>query len=509
MMAYDPATFSMLVLGGDDATAEASPFLWQLDASNDGPLRWTLLDDTRGGTVTPPSARTAGILALQKTSKSTAGSVTTYTQNLFQYTGDEDEARADADWLLARTMTESGADGVLVSGGTESWTSRVSSGTNTDFVTLTDDANQTLPSVAGWVAARPELLLGLPPHQDYVPSNAWGDWAWMWTTTKSAAEVQPHTDVPPPSDCLLFFGGTVVKDGGVDTNDTWIANFTGSPDGFPRWYEVFTTGSRPPPMSGHKMAVVKGELWLWGGYLCTTNGDTSAGGQECYNRDMYTLGINPHQNSTYLAWRVFRWADHPEQGALWPQERSWHTMNSYLDRYLIVFAGNVIDQSASTYWFNDVNLFDTVQMKWLSMPVRGTVPHIMWSQTTSVLEGKSRGQGDRLVNVGGCTNMWYMLDTWTLRIGEGIIASNCTLVGPRWRTPSSREHPPTSRYAPSTPRDSRSSGARGCSSPCSSADGTPRQVCWGKLTPSWKSWAPGCTRCPSPPRVANNMVATS
>jgi hypothetical protein len=110
-------------------------------------------------------------------------------------------------------------------------------------------------------------------------------------------------------------------------------------------------------------------------------------------------------------------------------------MNSYLDRYLIVFAGNVIDQSASTYWFNDVNLFDTVQMKWLPMPVRGTIPHIMWSQTTSVLEGKSRGQGDRLVSVGGCTNMWYMLDTWTLRIGEGIIASNCTLVGPAVENP--------------------------------------------------------------------------
>jgi len=427
MQAFDPGTFSMVIMHGDDASSNTSPLMWHLDASSDGELRWTQLDPAAGGT--PPAPRTSGVFALQNVKRTTAAGVTTYAQHLFQYSGDEDEARSEADWTLDRSMSRvSSGAGQFTQSDDDTWALR-----SGDVETLVD--GEVLPRSQGWLAANASLLADASAPQTYVPSMAWMDFAWMWTSTQPASAFQPHTDVPPPSEALLVFGGTVVADGGVDTNNTWIANFTGSTDGFPRWYEAFTTGERPPPMSGHKVAVVRGELWMFGGYLCTTDGDTSLGGQECYNRDVYTLGVNPHA-ANYLEWRVFRWVDHPEQAALWPRERAWHTMSAYQDRYLIVFAGNVIEQSASTFWLNDVSLFDCVRMRWLPLPVRGTLPHVMWSNSVSVLEGKSRGQSDRFVSVGGCTtNGWYMLDTWTLRLGEGIRAANCTLVGPAIEAP--------------------------------------------------------------------------
>lgn len=113
-------------------------------------------------------------------------------------------------------------------------------------------------------------------------------------------------------------------------------------------------------------------LWMFGGYTCTENGLSNGGGIACFPNSLYTLDINT-SSINYLTWSQFtsNANDH-----YWPEGRAWHSVNSWQERYIVVFGGSSIDQSSSQYYYNDVYLFDTQNMIWKSIPTRGKAPPV-------------------------------------------------------------------------------------------------------------------------------------
>jgi hypothetical protein len=99
-----------------------------------------------------------------------------------------------------------------------------------------------------------------------------------------------------------------------------------------------------------------------GGYSCNFFGANTVGGPDCYSSYMYVYNISA------AAWSVMQppAAASDPQRALWPSARAFHS-STLVDGKLWIFGGAYVDQSGSTFYYNDMFVFNTFTLLW-SLP---------------------------------------------------------------------------------------------------------------------------------------------
>ena len=239
-----------------------------------------------------------------------------------------------------------------------------------------------------------------------LPAIAWGTASWG-----DNAQSQ-----------LFLYGGTK-GDTGEDCAELWLLDLTASS---PAWVNVtaYTSGDIPPKLSGCRFRYnnATGLLVLMGGYSCTTDSVSGQqGGVACFSNSVWLL--NP---VTYV-WTGFH-DPNPGPSSTWPSPRAWHSTILYGSQ-LWVFGGQYVDSSLTVYYLNDVVVWDLRLQAWQTMAIKGTIPPVMWSQTSNLVTSPSDGL-PHMVIIGGCTSDDYYSDVYALKLNTAVLPSNCQAIGP-------------------------------------------------------------------------------
>lgn len=391
--AYDPISQSKVIFGGYDENAQLKDKLWYLDASLDNQIAW--LEQPYLPSSPIPAARYgSSVFVLTQPTNAAA-----YAQVLVSH----GNAQADPSNSSLYTPLD---DTWLLNMNLHTWTTAASASASASTLSMRV-SRQTNLSDSTWTDM--STMGSQPPPRQHA--------LLMGVSNTSSAFASRYT----PTHLLLFGGEDTL---GSDMNDLWLLDVTAA---VPVWQNITDqmTGVIPPPVSGHRGAVIQKKLYIFGGYICTQSSSQSSGGSGCFLDGIYVLDVD-FQSSTFLRWSIIPSSTDP--AIYWPVARAFHSLDAFSERYLILFGGTFVDSSASRYWYNTVEMFDTETKTWTLLSVRGRAPSIMSHHTAQIAWSSSNAP--LLYIYGGCTSGFTNDNVYILRIGERIRASNCSVSGP-------------------------------------------------------------------------------